>query len=267
MTLDNLLKLLLAGASLCLGSYLTALRAKLMSNKRKNNLHIVFYIVTVTLIMISCLTVFNYGHELLFEEENFKPNYFAICIILLCFASAVLLFLFTKKNLIGNFQYKTSQLDPVVNKFTSNADKNNIKLLAGDINFFGNSPSEMESNAQYNALRKEGFREIQILCWKPITNDSKIRYGKIQNDLTNVEFRYYNPPKADLKIRGRLKTLNNVTHLLMYNKIASGLYEALEIDTANSNGALYSHLWELVWETAEKPSEEELEGFRNLYRR
>ncbi|QLH45350.1 MAG: hypothetical protein HWD58_06895 [Bacteroidota bacterium] len=141
---------------------------------------------------------------------------------LFCCVSLLLYFFFIhEKNLIGNFQYKTSQLDPVVNKFTSNADKNNIKLLAGDINFFGNSPSEMESNAQYNALRKEGFREIQILCWKPITNDSKIRYGKIQNDLTNVEFRYYNPPKADLKIRGRLKTLNNVTHLLMYNKIAS----------------------------------------------
>ena len=46
MTLDNILKILLAGASLCLGSYLTALRAKITSSKIKNKLHYAFYAVT-----------------------------------------------------------------------------------------------------------------------------------------------------------------------------------------------------------------------------
>ena len=266
MILDNLLKLLLVGASLCLGSYLTALRAKLTSNKIKNKLHYVFYTITIAFIIISIAAVICYWNELIYENDTFKPNLFAITVILLCITSAILLFLFTNKNLVGTYQYKTTQLDPIVNKFTRNADKDNIKLLAGDINFFGNSPTEMESNSQYNALKKEGFISIHILCWRPKTNDSKTRYGKIKNDIPNVELRYYNPPNADLKIRGRLKTLNNVTHLLIYNKIESGLYEALEIDTANSNGALYNHLWELVWDTAEKPSDYELDSYIKLYR-
>ena len=39
MALDNIIKILLSGASLCLGSYLTALRSKIATQKIKNNLH------------------------------------------------------------------------------------------------------------------------------------------------------------------------------------------------------------------------------------
>jgi hypothetical protein len=266
MTLDNALKLLLAGASLCLGSYLTALRAKITSSKIKNKLHYAFYVVTGLFFTSAIISLFCYWDELIFEKEAVKPNYFGLITICFCIAATIILFLFTRKNLIGKYQYKTSELDPVVNSFTKNADKDNIRLLAGDINFFGNSPADMENNSQYECLKKERFREIQILCWKPKTNGEKIRYGKIINDMPEVKIKFYKPPKADLKIRGRLKTLNNVTHLLIYNKIQSGIYEALEIDTANSSGAMYNHLWELIWESAEVPSNEELQEYNNLYR-
>lgn len=180
--------------------------------------------------------------------------------------SSVLLFLFTLKNLAGKHQYKTAELDPIVNKFTENADKKNIKLLAGDINFFGNYPQDMDQNSQYNCLRKERFKEIQILCTEPKTNEEKVRYGKIISDFNTVELRYYFPPHADLLIRGRLKTLNNVTHLLIYNKIKSGVYEALESDTANKSGVMYNYIWDLIWSLAKSPSSEELNEYVNLYR-
>ncbi len=86
------------------------------------------------------------------------------------------------------------------------------------------------------------------------------------NDLPHVKLRFYNPPKADLFIRGRLKTLNNVTHLLIYNRIKSGVYEALEIDTANSKGALYNLLWGLIWDIAEEPVKEQIDEYKRLYR-
>lgn len=271
MILDDAIKILLAGASLCLGSYLTALRSKITTEKIKNRLHYAFYVVTGVFFFGSILTLAYYWNSLLYAvnengEENIDPNYFALIIICLCITASVFLFLFTRKHLIGKHQYKTPELDPIVNKFTTNADKNNIKLLAGDINFFGNSPKDMDSNSQYDCLKKEGFREIHILCWKPKTADEKLRYGKIINDLPQATLKYYNPPQADLRIRGRLKTLNNVSHLLIYKKVQSGIYEALVTDTANSDGAMYNHLWNLIWELAQDPSPEELSEYKDLYR-
>lgn len=267
MTLDNALKLLLAGASLCLGSYLTALRAKITSNKVKSKLHYAFYAVTGIFFVSAITSIFYYWNDLFFKDKIIKPNYFGLITIVCCIVATIILFLFTKKNLIGKYQYKTSELDPIVNKFTKNADKDNIRLLAGDINFFGNSPKEMDSNSQYSCLKEEAFREIQILCWKPKDTNEKIRYGKIINDFPQVKIKYYKPPKADLKIRGRLKTLNNVTHLLIYNKVQSGIYEALETDTANSSGAMYNHLWDLIWNSAEDATKDELQEYSDLFRR
>ena len=106
----------------------------------------------------------------------------------------------------------------------------------------------------------------EILCIKPIKTEEKIRYGKILNDLPQVRFKYYNPPKADLNLRGRLKTLNNVTHLLMYNKIQSGIYEAVATDTANHSGALYNHIWNLIWDLAIEPTEQEINEYKLLFR-
>jgi len=266
MNLDDTIKILLAGSSLCLGAYLTAMRAKITSSKIKNNLHFVFYIVTGLFFILAIISLMFYWNNLFFENNQLKPNYFDLVVISACILSSILLFIFTNKNLVGKYQYKTSELDPIVNKFTKNADKDNIRLLAGDINFFGNSSSEMDSNVQYKCLKEESFRVIQILCWRPKNNNEKIRYGKIINDFPQVQIKYYKPLKADLKIRGRLKTLNNVTHLLIYNKIQSGIYEALETDTANANGAMYNHLWDLIWESAEDATQEELQEYGKLFR-
>lgn len=266
MSLDNVTKILLAGASLCLGAYLTALRAKINSTKLKNKMHYAFYAITVVFFLGALATLFFSWENLFYEKGIFKPNWFAIIVIIMCIVATILLFHFTFKNLAGKYQYKTSELDPIVNKFTENADKKNIKLLAGDINFFGNYPKEMEEHSQYKCLRKEGFRQIQILCTEPKTNEEKIRYGKIISDFNTVELKYYFPPQADLLIRGRLKTLNNVIHLLIYNKIRSGVYEALELDTANSSGVMYNYIWNLIWELAKSPTQEQLNEYVSLYR-
>ncbi len=260
MTYDNLLKLLLAGASLCLGAYLAAIRSRISSLKIRNSLHYSFYVVSFLIFTSSLVTIFLQWNKLI------EPDWFGIIVLVAALTSSILLFLFTKRSIVGKHQYKTKELDPIVNAFTENADKKNIKLLAGDINFFGNYPKDMEENSQYKCLKKESFREIQILCIEPTTNEGKTRYGKIISDLPGVELKYYNPPQADLLIRGRLKTLNNVTHLLIYKKIESGIYEALELDTANSSGALYNYIWNLIWELAKSPSQEQLREYINLYR-
>lgn len=187
MIYDNLLKLILAGASLCLGAYLAALRSKISSLKFRNRLHYGFYIISFVIFTGSLVTIIIYWTELI------KPDWFAVIVLIAAIISPILLFLFTKKNLVGKHQYKTNELDPIVNSFTENADKKNIKLLAGDINFFGNYPKDIEENSQYKCLRKEGFKQIQILCIEPKSNEEKIRYGKIISDLHTVELKYYCP--------------------------------------------------------------------------
>lgn len=266
MTLENIIKLLLAGASLCLGSYLTALRSKITTQKVKNGLHFAFYAVTIVFFIVAIYVSYDYWDELLYQGNEISPDYFSIAIILACLISSILLFVFTKNNLVGKNQYRTSELDPVVNKFTKNADKKNIRLLAGDINFFGDKPDKIESNSQYKCLKDEKFREIQILCWRPKNNDEKIRYGKILNDLPQIRLRFYRPTTADLSIRGRIKTLNNVVNVLIYNKVQSGVYETIFTDMASSNGTMYNHLWGLIWDLAEEPSEQDLAEYLNLYR-
>ncbi len=187
MSLDNLSKILLAGASLCLGAYLTALRAKINSEKIKNKLHFVFYSVTAIIFLSSLITLYYYWKDIFYTEKGFNPNWFIIIVIATCVVSSILLFLFTLKNLAGKHQYKTAELDPIVNKFTENADDKNIKLLAGDINLFGNHPQDMDKNSQYECLRKAPFKEIQILCIEPKTTEEKVRYGKIISDMKTVQ--------------------------------------------------------------------------------
>lgn len=256
MDFENFIKLILAGGSLTLGAFLTAVRSQLNSSKKRSSLHIIFYIVSGIVISSTLICVYKNWNDL---------NTFGIIVLILADLSSIALIWFTKKYLAGKNHYTTKSLNPIVNKFTANADKNNIKLLAGDINFFGNTPLEMNSNSQYNCLLETSFRRIQILCFEPQNNIEKIRYGKILSDLNGVEFKYYHPQEADLLIRGRMKTLNNVTHLLIYNKISSGIYEALETDTANSNGALYNHTWNLLWRVSKEPTQAQLSEYRQLY--
>ena len=163
MTLDNLLKIFLAGASLCLGAYLAALRSKISSDKLKNRLHYGFYAICIIFFAGAALTIIFCWSNVFYKNGQFQPNLFAIIVLVFCIASTLILFFYTKKNLIGKYQYNLKELDPIVNNFTSNADKNNIKLLAGDVNFFGNSPQDMDNNSQYSCLKQERFRQIGLM--------------------------------------------------------------------------------------------------------
>jgi len=260
MKLDDLLKILLAGGSLAAGAGLTALRAKLTSTKHKNWLHWFFYSVSGLILLGTLGTLYTHSKEI----AGPPVNSFAWIVAGIAVISSIFLIVITKKLLVGKHQYKTSELDPVVNKFTRNADKRNIKLLAGDLDFWGSS-DQMDQNAQYVCLRQQKFKEIQILCIRPLTNSSKMIYGKILSDLPQAVMRYYKPSQADLNVRGRIKTLSNVPRLLIYRKVADRLYEALELDTADSDGAHYTLLWNLVWEIADKLTTEETNEYKQLY--
>ncbi len=241
MNLDESLKILLAGGSLAAGAALTALRSKLAATREKNFLHWPFYVISALIATGTVITALCYWGQI------FSPSWFAINVCAICLISSIGLVLVTKKFLAGKNQFSTDQLDPVVNKFTSNADKANIKLLAGNLDFLGTSRHEIDSHPQYSCLREASFRHIEILCVPPVGIADKIRYGKILVDLQAVELRYYNPEQADLNVRSRIKTLNNVTRLLIYNKVKPRVYEALELDTADLNGAHFSRLWNLVY--------------------
>lgn len=259
MALENLLKILLAGGSLTAGAFLTALRAKLANTKQKNWLHIVFYVVSGIVVLGVILTL------LVFWKDILKPDWFAVIVLAIGLIFSVALIWVTNRFLTGKYQYTTDELDPVVNKFSRNADKDNIKLLAGKLDFFGTSAQEMNKHPQYKCLREMSFQAIQVLCKPPVQNEDKFRYGKILTDFPFIELRYYRPVHADLKVRGRIKTLNNVTRLLIYSKIEHEKYEALELNTADNDGALYTHLWNLIWGLADPPSSGQIAEYKSLY--
>lgn len=258
MELDTSIRLLTISGSASLGAYLAAVRGKMNSTKEKNKFHYIFYFFSGLVFFSALVACFVYYHELL------QPNWFSIVVILVSLVFSALLALFTKKHLTGKTHFTTAELDPIINKFTEHADIQNIRLLAGDLNFFGNTPLEMDQNSQYVCLKKMAFRSIEILCFKPQNVMERIRYGKILQEL-NVVLKYYQPSQADLNIRGRLKTVNDVTHLLIYNKVKPKIYEALELDTADRHGALYDHTWKLIWRIAEAMHEEEINNYKSSY--
>lgn len=258
--LENLLKLLLAGGSLTAGAFLAALRAKLASTKQKNLLHLGFYILSGIVIVGVLITMYLFCKGCLS-----RPDWYSITVMAFATISSLLLIWWTYKFLAGKHQYTTKELNPIVNAFSKNADKGNIKLLAGNLDFFGKSIKEIDLHPQYICLKEEAFRQIQILCTEPNSNDEKMRYGKIITDFSTVQLRYYMPLSADLNVRGRIKTLNNIVMLLIYKKVKSGIYEAIPLDTAETEGAHYNHLWNLIWELAYVPTQEQLDEYRNIY--
>ena len=266
MQFDDFSKFLLPGGFLTLGAFLTAVRGKMTSAKKKNTLHWIFYLISGIVILASVIGAIAFWKELFPFDNQQKFNWNRIVVIFIAFISGFLLLWFTNKNKKGKYQYKTSELDEVVNQFTRNADKHNIRLLAGDLNFFGNTPQEMDQNKQYQCLKSEKFRQIQVICFRPTNIQERVRYGKLLSEM-RIEVKYYHPQDADLNVRGRMKKLGRVTHLLIYNKVASGEYEALELDTADSHGALYDHIWNLIWQLAESPTAQEIQEYKELYRR
>ena len=258
MNIDDVIKILLVCGSLTAGAVLTAIRNKLGSLNEKNRLHFVFYIYGSLVIILCILTSIFYRKQLL------APNWLGIIAIGISIISSIALISFTKKYLVGKHDYKTVELNPIINEFTLNADKENISLYGGDLDFFGKNPDDMDRNSQYIQLRGAGFRKIQILCEYPHSNTNKIRYGKITNDMPYVELKFYEPKKADLKIRGRMKTLNGVKKLLIYIRVTSGVYRIIQPDTANYNGALYENILDLIWSQANPIKPEELKEYKSL---
>lgn len=116
-------------------------------------------------------------------------------------------------------------------------------------------------------MKNRPFNKIKILCEQPQNIATKIRYGKLLSDLNGVDIKFYNPETADLKIRGRMKRIEGVTKLLIYSKTDDiGVYEAIETDTANRSGAMYSNIWNLVWSLADPISQEEKDECLLLYK-
>jgi hypothetical protein len=161
--------------------------------------------------------------------------------------------------------YNPTNFDKIINDYTNIADRNEIKLIGGDLNFFGLTPIDMDKNAQYSVLKQKNFNKILVLCEEPKSNDTKKRYGKILHDFVNVvELRFYNPNEADLRIRGRLFSENGIEKLLIYSKVKPQKYKALATDTANENGALYNNIWRLIWSLSIRPSQTDIDGYLGL---
>ena len=255
METSELTNIIISFATISLGAFLGALGNKLVTHNSQTNWKWGFYLLSI----ISLILVFVY--PFLADSLNFG-DYFGLSILII---SSICLFIFTKRFLDKKSIYKTLELDPIINKFTDLSDHNEIKLFGGDLNFFGNTTSEMDNNNQYNHLKSICFRKLLILCEEPADTLTKIRYGKILHEMRGVELKFYNPDEADLRIRGRLKTLQGAERLLIYSKVDSGLYKTIETDTANSNGALYSNIWRLIWSLAKKPSSERIEEFKSLF--
>jgi hypothetical protein len=254
--MESLIKVILTCASISLGALLGVLRSKIFASKDNNKLHYIFYAFSVIVALTSVLAGIFYWKEL---------NQFDVGVLIAGVILSALLWIATNRFLFFKNIFRTAELDPIVNKFTSNADKSDIKLFGGDLNFLGNSPSEIDTNRQYTHLRSLSFKKVSILCETPHTQIQKIRYGKILYELPYVELRFYEPENADLKVRGRIIQVQGVTKLLMYTKIKSGIYQSLETDTANSNGALYNNIWELAWNLAQRPAQNDLESYEFLF--
>jgi len=252
MTIDDANQFLNPLAFVTLGTVLGAILNKIFASLDKNRLYWFFYGYSI---LCGCFLAYS-AVATSYAAINGTWYFTLICNLALV---AITRFYLKKKNI-----YKTSELDNVINDFTGKADKDYINLLCGDINFFGDGPNEMDKHAQYTYLRTARFKEINILCFPPKNNSERIRYGKILADMQGVKMRYYQPNEANLSLRGRITRYQGGDRLLMYFKISKQTYQAIETDTANSNGALYKNIWNLIWDLAKVPDQAELQQFMDL---
>jgi hypothetical protein len=260
MEIREVTTILYSGASITAGAFLGALRSKLFASKTENKFHYVFYVVGGLTVVSSVVFPF------LYPNYFFTPfNIVSFVGLLLALIFGIALLYFTYNYLITKSIYKIAELAPIINEFSKQADKDEIRLFGGDLNFFGNTPQEMELNIQYSFLKSQAYSKVSILCEVPNDSIKKIRYGKIYNDIPNAELKFYKPQEADLKVRGRIIKVQGSTKLLMYTKHSPGRYQTLETDTSNSNGALYENIWGLTWSMAYKPEELEVAEFKGLY--
>ena len=123
------------GISASLGATFGILRSKIFATKIKTTLYFLFYILASLLFGFAIYATVINGAD-------------SIVIIVISFVSSVALAATTKYFLVLKDIYTTEELNPIVNNWTSNADRNEIKLFGGDLNFFGEGPKEMNTNLQ-----------------------------------------------------------------------------------------------------------------------
>jgi len=187
-----------------------------------------------------------------------------LIVLLFLFGVGVIIIVLRMRTIRSSFS--TKRLNKMINSVTDIADRNDIKLLGGDLNFFGGTPEKMEQNIQYSCLRNKKFQKILILCEKPKGNKTKICYGKILTDFKDeVELKFYDPDEADLRIRGRLFKISGVSKLLIFKKTEKSKYKAITTDTAKEEGALYNNLWDLIWSLAKSPTQVQKDEYLKLF--
>lgn len=250
---------LVACTTILIGTFLGTLGSQLVSKNSKTRWIYSFYIMGVAGIIYGSI----YYHNIYYYKVPLNTD--EIYASFACIASGILLIIYTLTTKQTALQYTLKDLNPIVNNFTNNADHQEIKLFGGDLNFFGNIIL-MDDNIQYKALKEKNFNKVSILCEEPQNDQTRIRYGKLLSELNGIQIKFYNPDTADLKIRGRIKTIEGVTRVLMYSKTdVRDLYEALETDIANRNGVLINNIWNLVWSLARPIPELEFQQLINQY--
>lgn len=261
MNLDHAIKIIFFLASASIGNIFGILRGRIFASKDSSYLHNIFKGFSILLILGSFVVFVIYWEELKNTPED---KYFELSVLVSSIILGVILLLTSKKYLFEQNIYKSSELDPKVNTFTEDADKKEIKLFGGDLNFLGEYPPDLDVNNQYIHLRAMRFQKVLILCEFPKSRTQEMRYGKILSDITGAELRFYNPDSADLRVRGRIIQVNGVDRLLIYKKIKSKVYRAIKTDTADSEGALYNNIWQLVWSLAHQPSNDDIAKYKSL---
>ncbi|WP_416865115.1 MAG: hypothetical protein ACMVP2_21915 [Imperialibacter sp.] len=252
-----LIGFLLASASIVIGAFLGVLGNWLISEYNKSGWVSVFYMIGVLTLLFPVGTAFFYWEEI--------SNWLGLLAATLSVSASIGLMIFMRTKIRTKNIYKSDEVDPIMNRFTDDADNTEIKLFGGDLSFFGESERKINENSQYLKLKARGFNVIQILCENPTRNETKFRYGKIITDLPKAELRFYDPKDADLRIRGRIAKMGGSDRLVIFDKIESKLYKVIQTDTANSNGVLYNSIWNLIWELAIRPTPAELDEYRKLY--
>lgn len=172
-------------------------------------------------------------------------------------------------NKLNDNLLEATKLVPQVIEFTEKAKLDEIRLLGGDLNFFGENPSDMDTNEQYIQLRNKNFDKISILCKKPQNKKNRVRYGKILSDFGDVvEFRYYTADAPDPQIRGRIKKKlsPDIWVGLLYERVNENQYRTFEEDISEDKGSLvHLKFWELLWRHSHKISKQDKEEILSAY--
>lgn len=249
--------ILVFAGSTAFGAFLAIIRSAIWAKKIRTPLLWIYRLLAIFAMISPVIYYMGFKTD---QEYNVVLIFKLACV----FLAGCLLVIATEKFLNKKDIYKSSELDPIVNKFTDDADRTEIKLFGGDLNFFGENLDEMKKDNQYTHLMDKKFKSILILCEKPSSNLQKMRYGRILLDMPYTKFRFYHPELADLKVRGRIIQVHGAHKLLIYTKVKSKHYRAIETDTSDSDGQRYLSIWNLVWSLALKPTESELQEYKAL---